>query len=164
MHLFFSKAIAAPVLYESRGTDVLGQLVPLRRLSVLIGHGVPSGYSSRVMLKPSRTIRGGTKPRASIYLWSRIVGVYVEPPLHNHNALFPASIAYRMKPFLLRFWSLSFHENLLISFQNLVSQDNFGDTLVALIDSVLHSRSLQVASNINWELGPRNSLGISYNM
>lgn len=104
MHLiFFSKAIAAPVLYESRGTDVLGQLVPLRRLSVLIGHGVPSGYPSRVMLKPSRTIRGGTKPRASIYLWSRIAGVYVEPPLHNHNALFPASIAYRMKPFLLRF-------------------------------------------------------------
>lgn len=57
---FLSKGIAAPVLYESRGTDVLGQLVPLRRLSVLIGHGVPPGYPSRVVLEPSRTIRGGT--------------------------------------------------------------------------------------------------------
>lgn len=41
---------------------------------------------------------GIRKPRASIYLWSRIAGVYVEPPLHNRNALFSASVAYRINP------------------------------------------------------------------
>lgn len=75
---------------------VSGQLVPLRRLSVLIGHGVPPGYPSRMVAEPSWS--GIRKPRASIYLWSRIAGVYVEPPLHNHNALFSASVAYRINP------------------------------------------------------------------
>lgn len=32
---------------------VSGQLVPLRRLSVLIGHGVPPGYPSRMVAEPS---------------------------------------------------------------------------------------------------------------
>lgn len=84
---FRGSGVTAPVLYESCSTDVLGQLVPLRRLSVLIGHGVPPGYPSRVVLEPLRPTCVVHKPRASIYLWCWIARVYVEPPLHNHNVL-----------------------------------------------------------------------------
>lgn len=85
-----------PPMNHAAHRCVSGQLVPLRRLSVLIGHGVPPGYPSRMVAEPSWS--GIRKPRASIYLWSRIAGVYVEPPLHNHNALFSASVAYRINP------------------------------------------------------------------
>ncbi|KOC62752.1 hypothetical protein WH47_03736, partial [Habropoda laboriosa] len=68
------------------------------RLSVLIGHGVPPGYpssggGSSLSEKQLVVIR---KPLASIYLWSWIARVYVEPPLHTTIMLIAASVAHRM--------------------------------------------------------------------
>jgi len=48
---------AGRVLYESCNTYVPGWAAPLRRLSVLIVHGVPSGYPTRV--QALRTPRAG---------------------------------------------------------------------------------------------------------
>lgn len=83
---------------------------------------------------------GVRKPRASIYLWSRIAGVYVEPPLHNHNALFSASVAYRINP------SPSSHFDTFYTIRNSVSPVDFVIVLINRIRSGDGDRSRDFCS------------------